>query len=188
MDKESLRKGMIAALIKIPLLKRKKINYQLHAQLFESNFWKNAKVIGITLSQELEWDTYTVVRKAWKEGKKVCVPKTIPQTKELHFYQIDNFDQVESGFFDIEEPIPSRCKRVDALAIDLLIVPGVVFTKEGYRIGFGGGYYDRFLKEYTGTTLSLVHSKQLMNNMPIEPHDIPVQYLITENEIIQCDQ
>lgn len=186
MKKEALRKGMMAALVEIGDRERKLAEQALHKQLFASFLWKEANTIGITLSQDLEWDTRGVVQKAWKEGKRVCVPKSIHQTRELHFYEIESFDQVEKGYYDIEEPIVKKAKKVEKQEIDTLLVPGVVFNKKGYRIGFGGGYYDRFLEDYEGRTLSLVHTNQLVENLPVESHDIPVQFMCTEKNWIDC--
>lgn len=186
MTKETLRKGMIAALVDMNASERKKAEVGLHKQLFASSLWKKAKIIGLTLSQDLEWDTRTLVQRAWEEEKRVCVPKSIHRTRELHFYEIVTFDQVEKGYYDIEEPIIEKAKRVEKEEIDTLIVPGVVFNRQGYRIGFGGGYYDRFLQDYQGLTLSLVHTNQMIEELPIESHDIPVQYIITEQGVLSC--
>lgn len=188
MSKDTIRKGMLTALFELGPVKRKKAELQLHKQLYHSTFWEKASVIGMTLSQDLEWDTRAIARRAWRDGKRVCVPKSIHQTRQLDFYEITHFDQVEVGYYDIEEPIPEKTQRINPLGIDLLIVPGVVFTREGYRIGFGGGYYDRFLKDFPNTTLSLVHSNQLMDHFPIEEHDLPVQYLVTEQEVVDCQK
>lgn len=184
--KETLRKSMLVSLSKLSTLKRHKIEKELHKQLFSSTFWSHAETVGLTLSQDIEWDTRTIVEQAWKESKRVCVPKTIHQRKELHFYEIKDFDQVVLGYFNIEEPDPEKTKRVRKESIDLLIVPGVLFNRQGYRIGFGGGYYDRFLQSYAGTRLSLIHSNQFLDDLPIENHDIPVQFILTENETITC--
>lgn len=186
MTKETLRKGMIAALTDMAVLERKKVERTLHKRLFSSEFWEKAKVIGLTLSQDLEWDTRAIVKQAWAEGKQVAVPKSIHSTRELHFYEIDDFSQVEVGYYGIEEPIVEKTTKIEKEGIDSLLVPGVLFNREGYRIGFGGGYYDRFLKDYTGRTLSLIHSNQLIEELPVEEHDIPVQYICTETELIIC--
>lgn len=90
----------------------------------------------------------------------------------------------KDGYFGLDEPDVKKTTPVKKDAIDLLIVPGLVFTKKGYRVGFGGGYYDRYLTDFTQPTVSLVHTKQFVEDFPIEPFDIPVQYLVTEKGII----
>lgn len=76
---------------------------------------------------------------------------------------------------------------MDPADIDLLLVPGLAFMNNGYRLGFGGGYYDRFLKLYKKQTASLAFSSQIVSQLPVESHDIPVQKIITEERIIECD-
>ncbi|EPE60492.1 5-formyltetrahydrofolate cyclo-ligase family protein [Exiguobacterium sp. S17] len=74
------------------------------------------------------------------------------------------------------------------LDIDTCIVPGRVFDRSGYRIGWGGGYYDRFLATYRGATIALAYDVQVLDEIPIEPHDIPVELIVTEREMIRCSQ
>ncbi|MFO8068488.1 MAG: 5-formyltetrahydrofolate cyclo-ligase [Alkalibacterium sp.] len=188
MGKDELRKGMFISLGQIGLIERKKAEKAIHEHLFESSLWKQAHSIGITLSTKKEWDTKTIIERAWIEGKKVCIPKAIHQTRALHFYEITSFLQVERGYFDLLEPVVSETERIDKALIDLMIVPGLIFTRSGYRIGFGGGFYDRFLEDYENTTVSLLHTNQLVDSFPIESHDIPVQYLVTEKGLIRTEE
>lgn len=188
MGKDELRKGMIISLEKIGLIERKKAEKAMHKHLFASSLWKEADRIGVTLSTTKEWDTKAIVEQAWLEEKKVCVPKSIHNTRELHFYEITSFRQVEKGYFNLIEPIVSESERVADASIDLMIVPGLIFTRKGYRIGFGGGYYDRFLKDFENTTVSLLHTNQLVDAFPVESFDIPVQYLITEEGLMRAEE
>ena len=180
MEKEKLRKKIIASLRQLSPAEKSAKEEQFYKLLFASELWQTAQSIGVTLSRGFEWNTAPIIQRAWKEGKSVSVPKSIHASRALHFYQIDHFDQVGEGYFGLNEPIPEKTKKVDDKKIDLMIVPGVVFTKKGYRIGFGGGYYDRFLKGFTQPTLSIVSECQLSEDIPVEPHDIPVEFLLTE--------
>lgn len=182
--KVKLRKSMQEKLSLLAEVEREQISKQLQNQLFESKLWQEAEIIGIYLSFGDEWDTRAIVKKAWQLGKKVAIPKTIPERKEMNFYQINNFSEVQEGHFNIEEPVIEKTTLVDKNMIDLLVVPGLIFSKEGYRIGFGGGYYDRFLTDFLHTTVSLVWSGQLIDKLPIQWYDIPVQYIFTEYETI----
>lgn len=182
--KETLRKLMLGNLTKLSDDERQNISEKLQDELFKSTMWKNAETIGIYLSFETEWDTRNIVEEAFQSGKKVAIPKTIPATKGMEFYQINNFSEVKKGHFDIEEPIIEDTIYTKKNEIDLLIVPGLAFSKEGYRVGFGGGYYDRFLTDFIHPTLSLVWSKQLVENLPTNQYDLPVQYIMTENGLL----
>lgn len=180
MGKEDLRKGMLLSLEKIGWLERNRTENDLHDHLFESDLWKNADSIGVTVSSDREWDTRTIIERAWDERKTVCVPKSIHETKVLHFYEISSFRQLEKGYFGLEEPLPEKTTRREPEDLDLMIVPGLIFTPAGYRIGYGGGYFDRLLAGFTKPTVSLLHSNQIVESFPIEAHDVPVDFLITE--------
>lgn len=158
---------------------------KIASRLFEDEDWFNAEVIGITVSRQPEVDTYPIIRKAWQQGKKVVVPKCNTKEKALTFRTLKDFSQLETVFYGLCEPIEDLTTQVEANQIDLMIVPGLAYTREGYRLGFGGGYYDRFLKNYTGKTISLAFSEQIISQFPIEEHDIPVSKIITYCETIK---
>lgn len=183
-DKITLRKEMLDKLADVDSGKRKKIEQQLIKNLLTTELWQNAQSIGIYLSFGSEWETRGIIEAAWEQGKRVTIPKTIPETKTMKFYQINNYSQVRKGHFDIEEPIVDQTTFIEKNKIDLLIVPGVVFSADGYRVGFGGGYYDRFLTDFIHPTISLVWSEQLIQTVPTNQYDLPVQYVVTEKEII----
>ncbi|MCO7176509.1 5-formyltetrahydrofolate cyclo-ligase [Sporolactobacillus kofuensis] len=154
-------------------------------RLFDSDLWKNTKTLGITLSIGREIETMAIITRAWAEKKRVAVPKCDPSDRSLHFYKLDSFRQLESGYFGLMEPITEKTRAVDKHAIDLLIVPGVGFDLNGYRIGYGGGYYDRFLQRFSGLTVSLLLQMQLIDAVPVEEHDQNVDWLITEDNSYQ---
>ncbi|MFD2046071.1 5-formyltetrahydrofolate cyclo-ligase [Ornithinibacillus salinisoli] len=183
MSKEKLRKAMIHKLKNINNENKKIIEQRLLHQLIRTDLWKQARTIGITVSQGFEWDTKSIIQSGWNEGKKMLVPKCIPSQKRLQFYELHHFDQLEMVYYNLLEPNPEKTKIADLSEIDLLIVPGLLFDKFGYRIGFGGGYYDRLLESYGGETVSLVSDMQFIDAMPTEKFDIPVKNLITETGI-----
>lgn len=144
--------------------------------------WRDAESVALTLSFGLEVDTRPLIHLAWQAGKTVLVPKV---TKAgLTFHPLKSFDDVEPGVMGILEP---TTPRVDA-SFDLCVVPGRVFDRCGYRIGWGGGYYDRFLTTYPGRTLSIAYDVQVLPEIPIESHDIPVELIVTERKLIRCMQ
>ncbi|MCM3739650.1 5-formyltetrahydrofolate cyclo-ligase [Oceanobacillus luteolus] len=185
MDKKALRKQAKDILTGMDDNTRSKIGGQLVEHLTSSNFWKQADTIGITVSGGFEWDTEPIIRKGWLDGKTIVVPKCIPDAKKLDFYQLENFDQLEESFFNLMEPNPDKTTKVEKDVIDLIIVPGLLYDKRGYRVGFGGGYYDRFLADFSRDTVSILYSGQLMEELPNEAFDVPVKHLITENGFIK---
>ncbi|AIF43421.1 5-formyltetrahydrofolate cyclo-ligase [Virgibacillus sp. SK37] len=184
MNKKELRVRAINMLKSQSETKRKEIERKLTEQLIHTTVWENATVIGITMAQGFEWDTKSIIEIAWKQGKQVCVPKCSPQDKLLHFHKITSFNDLEVVYYNLLEPIPEQTEYVSKEKIDLLIVPGLLFNKEGFRVGFGGGYYDRFLTDFPNNTVSLLSEEQLVSKLPKESFDIPVKQLITENKLI----
>lgn len=184
LEKEELRQTVINKIKKFTDEEKHTYEMQMQDHMVNSDIWRQVKVLGITVSQGFEWDTKKIIEKAWEEGKQVCVPKCLPKHKEMVFYEITSFDQLEVVYYNLLEPIPVETNKVDKNSIDLLVVPGIVFNPDGYRIGFGGGYYDRFLTDFRNDTMSMLHSVQLLPKLPIEAHDIPVKHLLTENGII----
>lgn len=186
LNKRELRNCILNELQDLDIAEINRIELNIMKKLFAHPFWKQANRIGITLSYRNEWNTVPIIERAWSEGKEICVPKTDHVNKRLLFYKITQFDDIEVGFAHIREPNPERTALVRKHELDLVIVPGVVFDRSGYRIGYGGGYYDRFLQHFTSNTLSLCSEMQLVPTLPVEPHDIPVHYLITDKNVIKA--
>ena len=124
----------------------------------------------------LEFDTGLFIRQAQADGKRVLVPKTYPQGR-MTFVDY-NPNDLELTVFGIWEPRSERA--VEKSHIDLIHVPGVAFNKKGYRIGYGGGYYDRYLADFKGMTVSTIYPYQLVDFQP-DDCDIPVQ------EVLICE-
>lgn len=187
MDKKEMRISQLEVLKAISPLEYEQKCYSIEQRLFRSEFWKNSEVIAVTVSKPPEVNTWNIIKRGWEEGKTICVPKCKPAGKELIFHKLTSFQELEKVFYELYEPIPSITASIHRDSIQSVIVPGIAYTQKGYRLGFGGGYYDRFLSGYKGKTLSLAFSNQLVKSLPVEPFDIPVAEILTESERIQCD-
>lgn len=162
---------------------RKILNY-----LFNWDSYKKAETIFCYVSFRSEIDTVAIIRDAIERNKKVCVPKIIPEENVMKPFLIRDPDkELERGHYGILEPRGS-CPEVNPEEIELVIVPGLAFTREGYRIGYGGGYYDRFLNNARCVTCSLLYDFQIYDRLPVKDFDIPVDYLITESGIKQANK
>jgi len=148
--------------------------------------FQNAQTIGMTISRFPEVNTRFIIEAAWSMGKQVAAPKCIKQTREMDFRLITSYSDLETIYMDLLEPIVEKTQSIKKEDIDLLVVPGVLYSNEGYRIGFGGGYYDRYLMDFGGHTMSLAFNSQTNRKIPVEEHDIPVELIITEKAIHQC--
>ncbi|MDQ0197297.1 5-formyltetrahydrofolate cyclo-ligase [Neobacillus ginsengisoli] len=184
-DKTALRDRMKETLGKLSKPLYEDYSYKIAMKLYDELAWKQAKIVGITVSKAPEVDTYQIIRKAWELGKQVAVPKCYPKEKKLSFRTLSEFSQLESVFYGLLEPIVEKTSIVEPSQIDLLLVPGLAYTMDGYRIGFGGGYYDRFLMDFTGETISLAFKEQIVPHFRVEEHDIPVSKIITNDAILK---
>ncbi|UOQ47449.1 5-formyltetrahydrofolate cyclo-ligase [Gracilibacillus caseinilyticus] len=160
--------------------KRNVIENRLQKQLFQSSEWHQSDTIAITISTALEWDTIEIIKKAWKEGKRVAIPKCFPLTKEMCFYQYNPGDKLLPIWKDMLEPVGNARSLIKKSEIDLIVVPGIAFDKAGFRIGYGGGYYDRYLQGYQGISMSIAAAFQLYSSIPTQSHDVPVDIIITD--------
>lgn len=146
----------------------------------------NSTTIALTYSRQREVDTKRIIEALWALGKQVALPKCNPKDHSMDFYLVTNLNQLETVYLDLMEPNPEKTVKINKENIDVVIVPGVVFEREGFRIGYGGGYYDRYLMGFNGDTISLAFQLQIVDSVPKEEHDIPVQWIITEQELIDC--
>jgi len=180
MDKKEIRSIMIEKLKKISIEERETKSKIISEKLILTNVWKKASIIATTMSMEHEVNSFYLIQAAWNEGKTIVVPKCIHKTKEMKFYKITSFSDLEKGYFGILEPLIDRCEKIVKDDIDLIIVPGVAYTKEGNRIGYGGGYFDRYLEDYQKDILSLAFQCQMTDKLPYEQHDIHIPLIITD--------
>ncbi|MER2172046.1 MAG: 5-formyltetrahydrofolate cyclo-ligase [Psychrobacillus psychrodurans] len=168
-------------------------SYILYSEQIKTNFLKeistlNFQTIGLTISAFPEVDTEGIIQALWEMGKTVVVPKCSPKNRTMTFYRIDSYEQLETVYMKLREPDPKVTKPIRTDAIELLIVPGIVYNRSGYRIGYGGGYYDRFLSTYDGVTMSLAFNIQVVDEIVREPYDLPVDFIVTESATIACGE
>ncbi|MEK7171342.1 MAG: 5-formyltetrahydrofolate cyclo-ligase, partial [Patescibacteria group bacterium] len=117
-------------------------------------------------------------------GKKhIVVPRI--KARRICLYELHNPHEFENGKFGIREPKICILKRKFD-EIDVALVPGIAFDETGHRIGFGGGYFDRFLKKIHCTTIGLAYEFQIIEKAPVEQYDVAVDYIVTEKRIINC--
>lgn len=185
MEKKSIRENI--------LKKRKNLNEEERAvysneianKLFSSSYYKEAKTIMCFISFSDEVDTHEFIKQAIEDGKKIVVPITFPKTHELKPSLLKDFNELEPGFYNILTPKKEFKRFIEPKDIDLVITPGVAFRKDGYRVGYGGGYYDRFLSKIPDTpTIAIAFDIQIVEDLPIDSYDIPVDYIYTEKNII----
>lgn len=143
--------------------------------------FKEADTIFTYVSTKIEIDTQALIQYALDEGKKVAVPYCIEHTNEMDFYYInDPRKDLECRTFGVMEPKPGLCKKVTDFTQGLCIVPGLLYDTKGYRLGYGKGYYDRFLSRFSGVTMGLIYSDCVIATIPHGRFDQRVDILISE--------
>lgn len=142
-------------------------------KLKQEKSYQSAESIAIYLPFNFEYNTNLVINTAQKDNKKLLIPKTYPQGRLIFTaYDLEN---LEKNKFGIWESMSSQ--EISKEDIDLILVPGLGFRSDGYRLGFGRGYYDRYLSDYNGETISLAYPFQLIDFL-IYPHDVPVRKVL----------
>lgn len=190
MNKKLLRKEILT---KRSLLTQENIqeySNKIQNTLYEMDEYKDAKRIMCFVSNGSEVDTHPLIEKAILDGKSIVVPITVSKTKELLVSDLFNLSELEVGFYNIEIPKEEFLRLVDPRTIDLVLVPGVALARDGYRVGYGGGYYDRFLAKLDSSIpkIALGFDLQIVDQVPKEHFDIPVDLILTENGIVDCSK
>jgi 5-formyltetrahydrofolate cyclo-ligase len=146
--------------------------------------YKKCQTLLTYVSKDIEVDTINLINLALAEGKTVAVPRCIDGTRNMEFYQINSLeDDLLPGTFGVMEPEPQKCVKLTNYSNSLCIVPALCYDWKGFRLGYGKGYYDRFLDTYNGFIVGIVYSNCVRRSLPHGRFDRPVNLLVTENYI-----
>lgn len=160
------------------------LDSKISDRLFNTWQYKNCEVLLTYVSTEIEVDTREIISRALADGKRVAVPRCIDNTRLMDFYFIKDFDDLESGYMGVLEPIPEKCEKMTDFSEGLCIVPALMFDLHGYRLGYGKGYYDRFLSNFCGETLGICYNRCVREKLPHGKFDKCVERIITQSRII----
>ncbi|GAF39695.1 5-formyltetrahydrofolate cyclo-ligase [Agrilactobacillus composti DSM 18527 = JCM 14202] len=181
MDKVTFRKQQIDRLVKFSKDDQKsQEEAQLTKAFYQLENFQNAETIGLTISQDIEFNTAPLIKAVQNLGKKVYVPRTLSNYQMTFLPYPADVADLEKSSFGIYEPKLIASQRLDPP--DLVVVPGIAFSKDGhYRIGFGAGYYDRYLNRYQPHTTAFVLSPMLYDEpqWPVSMLDVPVEDILT---------
>lgn len=147
-----------------------------------------AKSILLYSAFRSEVETDKLCRRLLQVGKVVCLPLTRPEEKDLVPIMVQEGDfPLAPGYQGIPEPTCSAGRVFQAEHLDIVVVPGLLFDRNGYRLGYGGGYYDRFLAQKASQALriGLAFSCQVRDSIPVQSHDMPLDILVTEEEVLR---
>ena len=146
--------------------------------------WRSAKTVLCYVSLPEEIDTDDIIEYAWKCGKTVAVPYCKDKNGYMDFYILERFSDLHFGMFNVREPDINKCRKLADFSDSVCIVPGIAFDKQGNRLGYGKGYYDRFLKKYPFISIGLCYNSLIKHQLPTDEYDESVDIIVTETQII----
>ena len=153
---------------------------RIHENLKKNSSFIDAKNIACYSPIGSEVNTHDIMLNILEQGKNLLLPRIIDDN--IQFYIVPNLEKLEKGSFEIMEPKDS-CEK--AKKIDCVLIPTVGASKLGVRLGYGKGYYDRFLSSTNAVKISLTYSKQIIKSIPSDLHDIKIDWIVTEDENIK---
>lgn len=184
--KEELRRRLAALRRAVSSETRMGHSSAIAQQVLAEPAFAHAEVVLAYSALRFEVDPRPIIERAWARGKRVLLPRTVPETRALVLHAYEEGDElVESGFV-VKEPL-STAPVVPASEVDLVLVPGLGFDVRGHRLGYGQGYYDRVLPALArATSLGLAFELSMLIEVPSAPHDVPVDLVVTEKRVIRC--
>lgn len=163
-----------------------KASLQACALLQASPLWQQSRTVMLYAAQSRELETRFLVESAWATGMSVCLPKLTDKPREMEPRFLTALQHLKPGKLGIMEPDPTFCPVIELSQIDLIIVPGLAFDREGHRLGRGGGYYDTLLKQADrrSAAIGAFFSFQEVPAIPHEEHDALLDGVVTEKELL----
>lgn len=157
------------------------------SRLTETKEYIDAKNIFVFVSTEKEVFTHNFIKNSINSGKNIYIPHVNNENKTMGAALLSNFSDLEMGFYNILSLPDSKAKIVEPKKIDLIIVPGLIFGKNFYRIGYGGGYYDKYLSQndLKSVNLGVCFEFQILDEVEFEVFDVPVDKIITELDVYE---
>ena len=157
---------------------------RITANLLRSPRYRKAKRVLLFVSKPIEIDTHSLIRTALQQGKQVLLPRCLNEQGHMEFFAIQSWEDLVPGLYGLLEPDPERCPCIQTFQpTDFCLVPGFSFDAKGYRLGFGKGYYDRFLSRFSGVTAGACYHCCTTQSLPHGRYDRPVDYLFTERYV-----
>lgn len=177
MDKKALRREIGTKKSALSASEIERRSAILADKLFETPQYRDCDALYAYLSFNQEVRTNPIIERAWADGKRVAVPKVIG--RDMVFIWLTSYDQLGPGYYGITEPVENGPVADDRRA--LVLMPGLAFDPYGHRVGYGGGFYDRFLEaEPDHPLVALCYDFQMFPRLEVESHDIPVDVVITD--------
>lgn len=164
------------------------LDMSITEKLLQLDDFVNSKTVLVYVSSAIEVGTYEIIRRCFEMNKRVLAPRCVQGTNIMDFYEIKSFDDLEKGAFGIMEPC-DKCEKTELFDTDsCCIVPALAYDMRGYRLGFGKGFYDRFLVRFGGKKVGLCYSSCIEDQLPADEYDQMVNCIVTDKEIIEFNR
>lgn len=155
--------------------------------------YRDANVLFAYLSFGSEVSTRAIIQEAWRAGKKVALPRCVPGTRRMEWYEVQSLDGLLKSPLGVEEPNPDSALRIDASSVGeaaFALIPALAYDLNGYRLGYGGGYYDVFLESFAGMSAGLCREAFLFDDLGdmVESHDRPVDIVVTDERALIAER
>jgi 5-formyltetrahydrofolate cyclo-ligase len=183
--KAALRKQIIAARDALSAATRHDLSTRITQELLKLNAYRNAACVLAYMSFGSEFNTGILVADALASGKQLCLPRVNRDTRRLEVHRVENIDRdLQPGVWGIREPLPGR-PHADFDRIDFVLLPGVAFTPRCERLGYGGGFYDRLIAQFTNRPplVAAAFALQVREQIPLAVNDQRIDVVVTENSL-----
>lgn len=192
MDSGQLRKAILAQRDSLSAAEVRHYSAKIIQKLETSVTFQNTRLPLFFISFRSEVHTHDIIKNRLDAGLPVLVPRSIIRKRRLEIFRIRHWDRdLAEGAYGILEPLPDRAERInDPSCIDAVLVPGSVFDRKCGRYGYGGGFYDRFLQNDApnAVRIGLAFHFQLMDEIPLQPHDQRLDIILTDHETVTCSR
>lgn len=188
--KSLLRKHILAQREQLPEVLHGQYSLVIARQLAQMPAYQRSGVVLAYMNFGTEFDSRSWVMQVLADGKRLVLPRVNRDTGQLDLYRVHDLEsQLAAGLWGIAEPVPQRCERlIDLNEVEFALLPGVAFARNGARLGYGGGYYDKLLAlmKPHPVRVAAAFALQVVQDVPQEATDVRVEWLVTEQGVIDC--
>lgn len=190
-EKQQIRKSILPLREQLPPELRAGYNASITERLLQLPEYSRAETVLGYMNFGSEYASDLWVAKVLMEGKRLILPRVNRHTNMLELYRVDDLEnQLEAGLWGIREPVVERCKRLNEInEVEFALLPGIAFSRDGARLGYGGGFYDKLLDHAPcrSALVTAAYGLQIVAQVPQEATDVRVEWIVTETETIDCN-
>jgi 5,10-methenyltetrahydrofolate synthetase len=182
-EKAAMRSEMIARRDALPETERERVSHALTELLVALPQYSAARSVLATMAIGSEWSTGPFLKRAAHDGKAVMLPRITPPPRRLQLYAVPDLERdLVPGVWNIPEPDPGKCEAVSLDAVDFALVPALAADREGFRLGYGAGYFDGLLtgRKARPFCVTALPAAFIVERLPSEAHDVPVDLVLDE--------